>query len=613
MSDEEEESRDFLSFLPQSPGKRGLVIALGLVVLILLCLVLALVAMRMRPKPATPTLEAPIATATETPEYEDTPTLEDTPTPEATLTQPAPISIDFNADRTQLPPGRCANVYWAVRNADMVFLDDQLVDPSGQRTVCPKPGQVYTLRATGPAGEETRQVVFQVSEALCEVVYALAPGMNVRAGPGQAYDPPIALLQKGTVLRPLAFNPRGNPDFPWVKVESMDRGMVGWVRAGPEFLKCDIDVSTLPFDPGPPLNTPTPTRKAPTATATFTRTPSPRPAGQIIPMPGAHPNVIALDPQNGRIYVTGRDSNSLWVIDEARLAVITQVPVGNQPYGVAYLAGTAYVANFGSASITLVDTAKLTVVDTIDLRAREIGTEPTFPTVYAPPTQSTVANIPGLVAVPLHGNGRLMFISPLRYAVSSGVNVGNLFPTVPGSFAGTFGIATLNKLERIYVSNRDRFSVIAINVPKQQPLEAVSLLKLEGSPYFLASNQKTWRLYLTHAGAGRPADQPDRLSVYEASDLPTRRLNTIQVGALGNAGGYVAIWPPDGSSWADTVWVSVDKQVVVYGPDLERVLATYGADAGIGPNPYGIAINPQLKRVYVADGDGDKVTVLTVR
>jgi len=206
----------------------------------------------------------------------------------------------------------------------------------------------------------------------------------------------------------------------------------------------------------------------------------------------------------------------------------------------------------------------------------------------------------------------LVCVSPLRFQVGAPINVGNVFPTGRQPGGGTFGIAALGGLNRVYVSNRDRLNIIAVDVGQQAPVESESVLNLEGSPYFLASNPSNLRLYLTHAPKGAP-DKPDRLSAYQAGDGRPSLIRTITVGNLGGAGGYVAIWPHGDSAWSDTVWVSVDKKLVVYNPDLTQVLRTYGTEAGIGPNPYGIAINPTLSRVYVADGDANRVTVLTVR
>jgi len=112
-------------------------------------------------------------------------------------------------------------------------------------------------------------VVVDAAPGRCTVV----SGVNLRAGPGTAYDPPLAGLGANTVLRPLAFSLNGFPLGQWLQVQVEATGLVGWVSAGPQWIACDIDVTVLPpppvIPPTPqPQSPPTATVPAPTATAT---------------------------------------------------------------------------------------------------------------------------------------------------------------------------------------------------------------------------------------------------------------------------------------------------------------------------------------------------------
>ncbi len=121
--------------------------------------------------------------------------------------------------------------------------------------------------------------VVEAEPGRCTVV----SGVNLRSGPGTAYDPPLAGLGANTLLRPLAFSINGFPLGQWLQVQVEATGLVGWVSAGPQWIACDVDVTTLPppaaIPPTPQLQAP-PTATAITPTATATR-----------PVAGAPPDI----------------------------------------------------------------------------------------------------------------------------------------------------------------------------------------------------------------------------------------------------------------------------------------------------------------------------------
>lgn len=89
----------------------------------------------------------------------------------------------------------------------------------------------------------------------CEVISA---GLNLRPGPGTIYDPPLRGLARGAVLTPVSFIRSGFPSGQWVEIQVVAGGQRGWVSAGAQFVRCNVDVSSLPVGVAPP--TPTPTR-----------------------------------------------------------------------------------------------------------------------------------------------------------------------------------------------------------------------------------------------------------------------------------------------------------------------------------------------------------------
>jgi len=91
-------------------------------------------------------------------------------------------------------------------------------------------------------------------------------------------------------------------------------------------------------------------------------------------------------------YVTNFSSNTVSVIDTATNTVVATVPVGTNPEGVAITPdGTrAYVANNGSGTVSLIDTASNTVVATV-----QVGTNPEGVAITPDGTRAYVANMGG--------------------------------------------------------------------------------------------------------------------------------------------------------------------------------------------------------------------------
>jgi hypothetical protein len=126
--------------------------------------------------------------------------------------------------------------------------------PASSPTLNPTPSPTKTSlpAATGTASLAPTQT------ALCSTLVNL----KIRSGPGTDYEPPITAVGADTRLIPFGFNPVGVPGGSWVLVSSEDGSVTGWVSASPEFLVCDLDLTSLPpvqVAPPPPTATPTPT------------------------------------------------------------------------------------------------------------------------------------------------------------------------------------------------------------------------------------------------------------------------------------------------------------------------------------------------------------------
>lgn len=186
-----------------------------------------------------------------------------------------------------------------------------------------------------PAGQGVETVVV-IATGPAPVCVVRVDGLNLRSGPGTAFAPPLRQLAAGTLLLPLTFTPVGDPDGRWVQVQATEGAAVGWVAAG--LVDCNVDLSMLPVAPLPSKVTSTPSPTAtgePTATPTPTATASPtaRPFVSIALPPGTL-NGMAVDPERGYIFVAGRATDKVYVVDPERQQLIKEIAVGRQPFGV---------------------------------------------------------------------------------------------------------------------------------------------------------------------------------------------------------------------------------------------------------------------------------------
>lgn len=109
---------------------------------------------------ATPT---PLATVTPTPSVTPPPTVTLTPGPTATGTLPTvPTIATFTANNTNIQSGTPVLLTWSVANADIVFLNQDRVDPVGTRLVTPTSTTTYHLIANNAGGTTDRSITITV-------------------------------------------------------------------------------------------------------------------------------------------------------------------------------------------------------------------------------------------------------------------------------------------------------------------------------------------------------------------------------------------------------------------------------------------------------------------
>lgn len=130
-------------------------------------------------------------------------------------------------------------------------------------TVTPGPTDTQAIE-TQPEDTETAQPTSTSEVTQAPTTTSSEPGctilqdLNLRSGPGTAYRPPIRALPAKTVVTPLGFAPQGIPGGSWAYVQDPVTQDKGWVSAGPQYISCNVELSTLPAvafgtPPPPPL------------------------------------------------------------------------------------------------------------------------------------------------------------------------------------------------------------------------------------------------------------------------------------------------------------------------------------------------------------------------
>jgi YVTN family beta-propeller protein len=95
-----------------------------------------------------------------------------------------------------------------------------------------------------------------------------------------------------------------------------------------------------------------------------------------MPLPaGSAPFGIAFNPNNGNMYTTNFNSDSVSVINPSTNTVISTIPVGSAPFGIAFNPnnGNMYVTNAGNNTVSVINPSTNTFVATIPVGSAPFG------------------------------------------------------------------------------------------------------------------------------------------------------------------------------------------------------------------------------------------------
>jgi YVTN family beta-propeller protein len=338
--------------------------------------------------------------------------------------------------------------------------------------------------------------------------------------------------------------------------------------------------TAIPTDPPPltptltPTDPPTPT---PATVPTDPPTAVPPPIGLV-----ARPNGVAVYPELGRVYATGRDANRVFALDGASLAMTDYAEVDTLPWGAVVnpAAGKLYIANFGEGTVTVLNAESLSLIQTI-----KVGPYPTF--IQADSKRNKVF-------VVSYGHNALYVIDGATDRVEQAASTGGF---------GAWGVAYSPELNYVYVSNRDTHNISTLDGNNGYQVIAshdIQPCGANGSPHAMAFNPISGKLYVACA----PEDTVTDAAIFRAGLDGLAPLAYVPIGeGGGDGGGGVAVNTATGNTFFTN---SLDGTLSVISGVLDAVIATVAT----GDDPFGVGVDPLRRIVYVGNRAGNSVIAI---
>ena len=268
-------------------------------------------------------------------------------------------------------------------------------------------------------------------------------------------------------------------------------------------------------------------------------------------------------------YITNYGSNDVSVIDTTTNTVISTVPVGINPTGVAVnKAGTkVYVANSGSHNISVIDTDTNKVISTLDVGANPKG---------------IAINSAGTNVFITHSNSP----DSISY-IDTATN--NVYSVPAQVYAGNpEGIATNPDGTKVYVTNDDG-TVSIVNMTSTNSTE----IPVGSLPVGIMVNPAGTKVYVANSGS----------NTVSVIDTDTNAVTaTVPVD---NAPQEVAINPTGTKAYVTNFG---SNTVSVIDTDTNTLIST----VSVGRAPVGVAISQDGAKVFVSNYANNTVSVIDI-
>jgi YVTN family beta-propeller protein len=266
-------------------------------------------------------------------------------------------------------------------------------------------------------------------------------------------------------------------------------------------------------------------------------------------------------------YVPGAN-NQISIIDTATNALVTTLPTGANPMGVAVspAGNRVYVSNSGDGTVSVFDT-----LNNVALQSITVGTQPLGLTVSPDGTQVAVATF-GTNASPNHS------ISMIA------VGTGDVSQIGVGS--GPNAVVYNASGSRLYVSNVVERSVSIVDTANAV---VISTLGIAPNPVGLAINPSGSRLYVAHATTSGGAQ--NAITVID----PTVPSVVTTIALSGDPRGLAV--SPDGTR----LYVAIGSSGTVASIDTSDNHVLFEVLLGSFALPTGLAVSPDGKKIHVVD------------
>jgi len=273
------------------------------------------------------------------------------------------------------------------------------------------------------------------------------------------------------------------------------------------------------------------------------------------------------------------------MIDGNTFAVVNSAAVGSQPWGVAVHRGKVFVANFGDRSISVLDAGTLAPLTTIFPKK---GGRPTFIKTN-PVTDRVFAVTYGDAS----GGNQVVVTNPVSDTIEAEVAAGG----------GAWGLAVNTNLNQIYVSLRDSGAISTLDGNNGYQGIDGQLHACGGdntSPYGMDFDPVLSKLYLACA----ESNNVNRAAIFDASSSGLIPRAIVPIGNGGpNGGGGVAADSATGNVFFTN---SQANSVSVVSGLTNAVVGT----VPVGQHPFGAAVNPKTKQVFIGNGVSNDIYVL---
>lgn len=288
---------------------------------------------------------------------------------------------------------------------------------------------------------------------------------------------------------------------------------------------------------------------------------------------GSTPFGVAVNTANNRVYVANGGAKSVSVIDGSSNTVIETIPVGFEPMGVAANPSTnrVYVANNVANNVSVIDGATNQVI--ADVR---VGTGPTGVAVNPNTNRVYVANAFNSTVSVIDGTSNTVISTITNSALNQPVAV-DVNPAT----------------NRIYVANFG-FSANSVAVIDGGSNQVIAAISVGTRPSGVAVNPNTNRVYVANS---------NNFSSGSVSVIDGTSNQVIATIPVGTAPKNVAVNLTTGNVYVAN---SGSATVSVIDPASNSV----GATIGVGLGPFGVAVNKNNNRVYVANSGNNTVSVI---